>query len=293
MRVTDAGMYNEMKRGLLAARERAVEAQATASTGVRVNKPSDDPTAAAQARLQHSRDALAKSGATMAGQAIDRLQSADSALNSANDAIARARQLAIQGASETLTAAERNDISEEVKQIRAQMINLGNTQVAGQYVFAGNADGAPPFSATGAFTGTAASRSLQVFPGVTAKATLEGGKAFGVGTGNDVFQALDALATALQSNDPGAARASLTDLDAAADRITNGRSEAGSMMDALDVAASVASRYSTDAKLSLNELINVDEVSAATDLMRASTAYNQALAAAQQIPMSGLVTQAR
>jgi len=95
MRVTDGAVFDSMKRSLVAAKSRAMDAQETASGGVRVSKPSDDPTAAAQARIQHSREALSKAGVSAANQASDRLQAADSALNDANDAISRARQLAI------------------------------------------------------------------------------------------------------------------------------------------------------------------------------------------------------
>jgi len=178
-------------------------------------------------------------------------------------------------------------------QIRDQMVNLGNTEVAGEYVFGGNANASPPFAGDGTFSGTTGSRTIQVFPGVTSHSTLPGGQAFGVGTGNDVFQTLDALATALQANDPDAVRSTLVGLDAAADHVTNARSQAGSMMDAIDVARSVAGRYNTDAKVSLDRLVNADEVSAASDLMRATTAYQQAVAAAQQLPLGGLVTQSR
>jgi flagellar hook-associated protein 3 FlgL len=293
MRITDGAMFDTMKRNLGAARQQTVDAQQVASDGMRVRKPSDDPTAFAQARRLHARAALAKAGASAAAQAGDRLEAADGALNSANDAVSRARQLAIQGASGTLTAAERHDISEEVKQIRSQLLTLSNTQVDGHFVFAGNVDGAEPFASDGTFSGSATSRELEVFPGVRSQSVLTGGEAFGAGTGNDVFSSLQALSDALDANDTNAVRASITNIDVAYDRITNARAQAGSMMNSLDVARSVADRYGADAVDGTSKLIGADEVTAASDLMKASTAYNAALAAAQRLPLSGLIGQAR
>jgi flagellar hook-associated protein 3 FlgL len=290
MRVTDGAMFRHMKSSLLDARERAVNAQEAASEGLRVKRPSDDPVAFAQARLQHSRDALATAGASMAQQATDRLQSADSALDSANNVLARLRELALQGASETLSAENRADIAEEVDELRKQLVTLGNTEVAGQYVFGGNGDGAPPYNADGSFNGSATSRIVQIFPGVQTDTIITGGEAFGSGTPNDVFTGLTALATALRANNTDAIRGSLVQIDTAADRVTNARARAGSLMDSLDVAQSVASRYGYDAKTSLDRLVNLDEVSAASDLMRATTAYQAAVAAAQQIPTNGLAS---
>jgi len=132
-----------------------------------------------------------------------------------------------------------------------------------------------------------------VFPGVRSQSVLTGGEAFGAGTGNDVFSSLQALSDALDANDTNAVRASITNIDVAYDRITNARAQAGSMMNSLDVARSVADRYGADAVDGTSKLIGADEVTAASDLMKASTAYNAALAAAQRLPLSGLIGQAR
>ena len=58
------------------------------------------------------------------------------------------------------------------------------------------------------------------------------------------------------------------------------------MMDSMDVARSVANRYAFDATRETSRLTEVDEVAAASDLMKASTAYNAALAAAQRLPLT-------
>jgi len=289
MRVTDSAVFGSMKRQLGSARARVVSAQDTASDGLRVRKPSDDPAAFAEARRQRSRQALAEAGEKTADAAFNRLASTDDALNSVGEMLSRVRELAMEGANGTLDASNRAGMAVEVRQLRTQILAVANTEVDGQHVFAGNADGAAPFETDGSFNGTNSSRQLQAYPGVRFQTSLEGGTPFGAGTGNDVFATMDALATALEGNQPSDVRATLANIDTSFDRISHARAQVGAMMDSMDVARSVTNRYAFDATRETSRLTEVDEVSAASDLMKASTAYNAALAAAQRLPLSGLI----
>jgi flagellar hook-associated protein 3 FlgL len=68
------------------------------------------------------------------------LQATESALQSAQDLITRAKTLANQMSSETYNATDRANAAQEVQNITEQLVQIGNTQVNGRYIFSGDKD---------------------------------------------------------------------------------------------------------------------------------------------------------
>jgi flagellar hook-associated protein 3 FlgL len=289
MRVTDASSYNSVQKQLLKARKDVAVAQDQASTGLRVSKPSDDPVAAASARREASRKALADSGVKNAELATMQLDGADSALGDVFEGLSRARELAVQGASDTSGPENRRAAAMEVRKIREQMVSLGNTNVAGRYVFAGFRDQQAPFDSAGQFLGDSTTKEVQALPGLKVAASIDGATVFGSGSGDDVFAALDQLAQALESDDVTAIRGTLDGLEQSSSRIIDARSQVGALLDGVEMARSVADNHSYRAQLEVGRLTEVDEITAATNFLKAKSALEAALTVAQQIPTGGLV----
>jgi flagellar hook-associated protein 3 FlgL len=139
------------------------------SSGKSLNEPSDDPTQIAQDLTLHTTIATENTTSTNLTSAVDELTSTDSALSNLTNVLQSARELAVQGASEALTASQRQSIAGQVDQLLTQAIGVANTNYAGQYIFAGTstlpsapviAKGSPTSSVT--FTGNFQTQS-QVF----------------------------------------------------------------------------------------------------------------------------------
>lgn len=291
MRISDSYVFGSLNKHLTRVKGELAQAQERASSGLRVGKPSDDPVAYAAARREHAKKALADAGMKGTDLALTQMAGADEALSMATDGLARAKELALAGASDTLGAEQRQNLAEEVRKIREQMVVLGNTQVAGSYVFAGRRDDRPPFDNAGAFTGDTAVKEVSAFPGIAVSGSISGQDAFGVAGNADVFSSLDALITALEANDATAVRNALPDVDVSERRLLSTRSRLGSMMDGVETARSVADRYSFSAEVEAGRLREVDEIDAVGDLLKAKSALEVALATAQQIPTAGLIKQ--
>jgi len=289
MRVTDSSSYEGIRKTLTSTREKMAKAQEAAGSGLRVQKPSDDPVAAAAARRETSRKTLAEAGMKATEQASAQLEGTDEALGSVSDALASVRELAVQGSTGSFSDENRRNAAFEVRKIRDQMVALGNTNVAGKYVFAGYADQSPAFDASGSFVGDASTKEVQAMPGVRVPASIDGKTAFGVGEPDDLFTTLDQLATALESNDVSGVRASLTGIDKNENRVLSARSQVGAMMDGVQVANAVADRHAFRATLEKSRLVEADEITAAADLMQAKSALEKAVAVAGQIQVGGLL----
>jgi flagellar hook-associated protein 3 FlgL len=109
------------------------------STGISLNEPSDDPTIIAQDLSVRNDSAVT----TQIGQNLtglnNLLSTTDSTLSSLTTVLQSARNLAIEGASDTVTPAQRASIGQQVNQLLEQAIGLANTQYDGKYVFSGTA----------------------------------------------------------------------------------------------------------------------------------------------------------
>jgi flagellar hook-associated protein 3 FlgL len=289
MRVTDS-MVSELARSSVAeARERAVEAQRVASSGVRVGKPSDDPVAASTARRRAAEEARLEAMAKTANSGVFALQLVDATLTQVGQVFDQLRELAVQGANATLNASDRAMLADQVAKLREQAVQIANTQVDGKYVLAGARNDTPPFDATGAFVGDSTARELEVAPGVRVPVSVDTQRAFAPSGGADLFAAASALEAGLRNNDQVAVRQSLDPLNQATTQLSAARGDVGSSNDSLTMAQNLAGALKDRASAEKESLIGADFYDAALELSRTQAVLQQAVAIAAKLPLPGLV----
>jgi flagellar hook-associated protein 3 FlgL len=107
------------------------------STGHQLNDPSDDPARIAQdLSVRSAIDATGQQSKNVQS-AVSELTTTDSALSSLTAVMQSARQLAIQGSSDSLTAQQRAALGGQIDELLQQAVAIGNTSYAGRYVFGG------------------------------------------------------------------------------------------------------------------------------------------------------------
>ena len=114
-------------------------------SGKRVNRPSDDPVAAE--RISQFRNVLRTTERRLqtVNEGVGRLNLSDSVLGQAGNTVQRAKELAIQMRNDTNSAVERRNAALEVQQLISGLASIGNTQLNGRFVFAGNETQTEPF----------------------------------------------------------------------------------------------------------------------------------------------------
>ncbi len=142
------------------------------STGKRVNKPSDDPVAAARILMLDQELARVETYERNVNLADNRLKQEESALTSAIDVIQRIRELAVQAGNGSLSANDRRSISSEMKERLGQLANIGNTRDAsGEYIFSGFQGSVQAFQQNDegqyVYQGDEGQRVLEIDDGVT------------------------------------------------------------------------------------------------------------------------------
>lgn len=149
-----------------------VNTQQQISTGKKVNKPSDDPVAAARILKLDQELQRSETYGRNANLADNRLKQEESTLASAVDIIQRVRELTVQAGNGSLSANDRQSISAELKERLGQLANIANTRDAsGEYIFSGFQGSTPAFAKNDegkwVYQGDEGQRVLEIDDGVT------------------------------------------------------------------------------------------------------------------------------
>lgn len=282
MRISESMRFSSVTRALGGLAEKHASAARQAASGLAVEKPSDDPAAAAaaiRARATGSRiDSQRKTIQTVTGD----LELAEATLASASDLFARAHEIALQGGNGSLSANERTALAEEVKNLQAELLASTNTKGARGYIFAGTKTDAKPFAAGGVFSGDSGEQTIDIGSGATG-ASASGAEAFTVTGGRNVFADLEALRLALAGNDATAAAGTLDGIEASRKQIELERGRVGLTLEKLDNADAVLERGQLESATSVDRLTAADPMEAFSKMTSLEQALERAVAASRQL----------
>lgn len=154
MRVTDRMGQNQVTRNLQKNRSEMVNLQNQAATQKRINKPSEDPVAAARVLGTRSEDRGIQQFLKNINSARTFLEFTDTSLGELSDGLVRLKELAIQQASDAGASSEtRRVVAEEVMQSFSQAVQIGNRKLGERYVFGGFQTTTTPFNRFGEYQG--------------------------------------------------------------------------------------------------------------------------------------------
>ena len=197
------------------------------STGERLERSSDDPVASARLRTLERADRLAQIDAGNAALAREELTGASTHLDDIANTLIRARELAVQAGSDTVSQEGRLAIATEMEILRDSLFaSINATSSTGRSLFGGDTSRAAyTMNATGTaiYTGALASGTIPVAQGVRIDRGVTGPAVLNFddgGTQTDALAFLQSFTAALRGGaaDPsGFARDALAGFDAAID----------------------------------------------------------------------------
>ncbi|SNX53128.1 flagellar hook-associated protein FlgL [Thermoanaerobacterium sp. RBIITD] len=272
--------------------ERMQKDQDMLASGKRINKPSDDPVAVANSlriRTDMSRnDAYTKN----VDDAKSWLDLTDSSLGQIGDLLQRTRDLAVQGSNGTLTQTDMQNIAAEIDQLKKQMIQVGNTQYNGRYIFAGFKTDTQPFNETSnTYSGDNGTIKFEVGAGGNKmQINVTGDKVFDVSSGtSQLLNMMDNLKNALNSGDHQAVSNTIADIDKELENVLSIRADAGAKSNRLDLTKNrlQSDNYNFTTLLSKNE--DADMAQVITNLKMDENVYRASLAAGARIIEPSLI----
>jgi flagellar hook-associated protein 3 FlgL len=283
MRITNAMLSARALRDLQANYASLARIQEQVATARRLNRASDDP---AQARTAVKvRDSLNALGQHLRNiDAADRATAtAESALASAGEVVARLKELALQAANGSLAAADRQAIGAEVSQLAGALVAFANTRNGEDYVFSGQRTRTPAYASPGApYAGDANALLARIAPGVTVQANVPGDVAFAPALAAVVQLQADLAAGVAPS-------AALGALDRGLDALLAARTTIGATVNRLDTTRAFVEASQHAATKLLSDLEDADMAKVISDAAQRQTVYEAALAVNARILRRSLI----
>jgi flagellar hook-associated protein 3 FlgL len=230
--VSTSAFYGRSNQQLASLRTRAEAMQTQIGTEQRLTRSSDDPAAAARLRTLDRRERLTAVDQGNSNRATADLKLADQAVTSMADIVIRAKELALQARSSTLSNAGHKVIATEITNLRASLLSLANARdAAGHALFGGEAAGDPYSETAGviAYQGVGTAPLTDLGEGQSIQRSMTGPDILSFG-GTDLFAVLGNLAAGLSSGGAaaiGAAGDAIGLLDAGLEQVTTAQTVIG------------------------------------------------------------------
>lgn len=278
MRITANRMLDVATQATAKAQSEVADFAAQVSSGKRVVRPSDDPITWAQARRLELRRTVAESRDQGTSLARDQLQESELALSTIGAITAEAKQLAVQAATGSLTAADRLALRDSAAGLFEAARSAANSRnVAGEYILAGARGDVQPFNAAGVYLGDGSVRSVETAEGASGVATVPG-TVLTAAAGVDVLPALGRLVTALGRNDLPGIQLAMDEMETAHGQVTKAQATVGGLTVVFNDADVARGQLEDTLAARVSTLTEIDVISAASELAQRTSALEAAQA---------------
>ena len=288
MRVATQTKYDLITYNLSNITDKLADASEVVSSGKRINELSDDPTGITQA--------LGIKSALANFDQMDRninlgeswLVVAEGALGHAQNLVSDAKVLCIEMASAAKSTEDRQAAVSIVQNELEEMITLANTQLSGRYIFSGSETDTKPFELNGDYNGNDTPFAIKTGNNSLVQIGHYGDAIFG-----DIFDTLNDLMTALQSDDDDIAIAgintSMDSLDTHFEDISSSITDVGSKMNRMEIKKNILQTMTISNRVRLSQIEDADIIEAAINLSSIEMAYQAALASSASMMELSLV----
>jgi flagellar hook-associated protein 3 FlgL len=270
-------ILEDVLRGLQGRVQSLSTATEESVTGRRISTVSDAPIEASWIMSLDTHLRAAERYQRTATTAKTRLSTEEATLESVQSLLSRAKDLAIEMNAQT-DAPTRAAALEEVREIKAEVVSLGNTRLMGEYILGGTRSTTAPFAEDGTYVGSSQARTAEIDSGVRLETNHTGDEYLAA-----ALDALDVLTEKLETGTFESMTSTLRELDRAQEgvRIAEG-----------EVAARLQRVIDTEQQLAdasadlLDRKENLQEADTAESLARlsvAQTALEQAYTVVGQV----------
>lgn len=284
MRITQNLSYDAYVNDLMRRQESIYRLNKQMATGLKVNSASDDPAGAHKILTSRSVLSSIEQYDRNADFGLSTLSFTETALERAKDAIIRLQELAVTAASGLSSSETRSLIKAEADNLRDELIQVGNSNFDGRYIFAGYKTDTAAFDSTGVFQGDANVQALRIGTSATVEIGVNGGEVFrGTNGGTDLLQVVADFSTALAADDQAGILAAASGLESSFNQISASVSDIGGKISRLNSAKDDLSAYNLEVRTNISNLEDADITALISDLKSNEVALEAALASAGKV----------
>lgn len=262
------------------------------STGLRVNRASDDATAFAQARKMERLNNRYEQYLRSIDSSHSWVNHTQDNLDEIADRITEAYERGIRAASNVYDPADRDAEATRLEGIIDEVVDLLNARDGDEYIFAGSRSTARPFDiVAGAvvYNGNGAGRTRRIGDDQQIDINISGDRVLDTGAGFTITQSIQDLADAVRSGDPAQLQTGLDRIITARDHVFDLGAEAGGIANRLDLAATQLRDASLRVESQRSQFEDVDMTEAIMEYQRAQTGYQAALKVTASVLQTSLL----
>ena len=256
------------------------KSQAQLAQGKQVINASDAPNQSSTIQRLQSLLSRQESYQSSLNTVRTRLQGEEIVLQSVGDLIVRAKEVALQGANDTLNAGNREALAKEMQALRDQMLSLANTKDSnGNYLFAGSRVKQPAFSETAngspVYLGDQTHMNVRVGEQRSIAVNRTGTDAFvpvaridkgGTSVGVGFFKVMDDLISGLKEVNGDNIRRGVGELDTLQTGVSEAQAQVGTNLNVVDQQNSVIEDTTLNLKTTLSSIEDLDFATAITKM---------------------------
>ncbi len=296
MRATQTTTYRSLQAFLDRTSDQLQKLQLQAATGKRLNRPSDDPTAISPMLSARTQIQTSNRYIETIESGLDRVDNMDGFLDSIENTLVRIREISIASVNGTLNAEDRLTYADEVSQLRSHLIDAGNAQIDGKFIFAGFSEKTKPFTLNPDYpaidpnpldyNGDNGVIEFEISPNELIDINLTGnalmlGDADNDGSTDpgmvDIFAVVTSIEEGLRANDPNAVAAEMDKLEVGANQIRRYRSLKGNLGRRLEVARDHMEQIKIDMEELRSRFEDADILETITSLQQQENSFQAAL----------------
>ena len=285
MRITTRMAVGTLVNNLDRSYERIVRFQNELSSGTRLNSLSDDPAAIERSLALRGELRNVEQFHKNISDGIGWLELSEATLNEMEALFVQVRGLAVQGATNTFNADQRNAIADQVDQLLEHVQSLSEARYRGRYIFAGTQTADVPYvpnRVNGVITevnprgNTDGTIEREISDGIVMQVNIPGDELF---EGNvNAFSTLIELRDALRDNSSERVRDTLGGLAEMREQISSVRGLIGARVNRMEITRNVLDRISVEMTTILSADEDVDLTSTIVNLQQEQDVFQAALA---------------
>ncbi|MDY0031664.1 MAG: flagellar hook-associated protein FlgL [FCB group bacterium] len=297
LRVTTQLLVDRSVRNINNQTNRLLTLQEQLATGLRVNRPSDDPIDAR--RAVSIRSLIGKNEQYLAN--ISMVNSPVAETNTSIETILssfnRAWELTLRGANGTNAQSQLDALALEIDQILEGIFSTANHETNGRYLFGGTRTTAPPYEAVRNaegeitavnFVGNTEAVRVAISDVLDLQYNETGPDVFS--ETQDIFQTLIDVRDNLRAGDTGAlGSVRLEEMETVRDQLTSALARVGSIQNRLDRSVEEFEEFTFQLQTQLSDAIDADYAEVITELNAQTNAFQAALSAAARAILPSLL----
>ena len=280
MKISTHLLFDRASTQMSTVQSNLTQTQAQLAQGKQIINASDAPNQAATIQRLKSILSRQDSYQSSLNTVKARLQGEDSTLQSVSELLIRAKEVAVQGANDTLNMGDRKALANEMQSLRDQMLSLANTRDSnGNFLFAGSRVKQPAFAETAngspVYMGDQTRMNVRVGDQQNIPINRTGTDAFvpvtridkdGAPVGVSFFQVMDNLIAGLNTANGSNIRRGAGELDNLQQGLSLAHAQVGTNLNMVDQQTSIIEDTTLNLKSTLSSIEDLDYASAITKM---------------------------